>query len=153
MLRGNHDHGRGVTSHHAREDGCVNYEEIVSTVDLGVLIYHGSATEAAVVETNLSSTCIVARLAEVHRDLFILGNIYPSNDSNDGLRQSPAAMKVYQQGVLVHSIVGWLTLFTKSSTVTFGAGWIHVKFGTLARAAWMFLMPMMTASLSKSLCR
>ena len=75
MLRGNHDHGGGVTSHHAREDGCINYKEIVSTVDLGVLIHHGSATEAAVVETNLGGTCIVNRLARVRHDVSVSGNL------------------------------------------------------------------------------
>ncbi len=42
---------------------------------------------------------------------------------------------------------------TKAATVVLGAGVMKVRLLTLRRMAWMFSMPLMTASLSKSSCR
>lgn len=50
MFRDGHDQRAGIRSHHAREDGRINDEKIVSAIDLSIEIHDRSAVvdEAAV---------------------------------------------------------------------------------------------------------
>lgn len=48
--------GGGVSSDHSGEDGGVNDEEVVRSVDLGVEIDHGGSAVTAIVSSNLGRT-------------------------------------------------------------------------------------------------
>ena len=56
LLGSDDDQGRGVGGDHSGEDGGVDDEEVVGSVDLGVEIYDGGAAVAAVVAADLGGS-------------------------------------------------------------------------------------------------
>lgn len=74
LLGRNHDQGRGVRGHHAREDGGVGNENVVGAVDFGVGVDNGGAACETAIETHLCRAHPVvgaagADVAEGERDL------------------------------------------------------------------------------------
>lgn len=50
-----------VASEHAREDGGVNNEEVISAINFGVQVHHGFATFASIICADCAGACPVVR--------------------------------------------------------------------------------------------